>query len=67
MLLGYVSSVHSKPVGTRVKGDSMARPILIVPLGGDLAPLSKGYAVVGLAYEYNASSQLIANPWIGER
>jgi hypothetical protein len=54
-------------VGTRVRGDTTGRPILIVPLGGDLTPLSKGYAVVGLAYQYNASSQLIANPWIGER
>ena len=56
-------------IGTRVQGDTLARPILIAqPPQQDADILSKeGYATVGLLYNINASGQLLANYWIGER
>jgi hypothetical protein len=50
-------------VGTRVKGDSMGRPIIIIPAGQ--SPLSlqqNGYAIVGLINEPTGQPL-----WIGER
>jgi hypothetical protein len=50
-------------VGTRVKGDSMARPIMVIPAGQ--SPLSlgqNGYAVVGFIID--STGEPI---WIGER
>jgi hypothetical protein len=49
-------------VGTRVQGDTMPRPVLVVPGGGDPTPIFKqGYAVVGVA------DNLPSRTWIGER
>jgi hypothetical protein len=57
-------------VGTRIAGDSMPRPIVVVNVPGSLSPQSLdsgGYAVVGLLYELDSDGNLLANYWIGER
>src|ERR1700722_12398853 len=51
-------------VGTRVKGDSMPRPIMIIPAGqSPLALFQGGYAIVALINEPSGLSPLC----IGER
>jgi hypothetical protein len=57
-------------VGTRVHGDTLGRPIMVIdaPLDGSPEPLDQqGYAVVGLIYNIDNSGNLLANYWIGER
>jgi hypothetical protein len=57
-------------VGTRVHGDTLARPIQIVNVaaGGNPEILDQqGYAVVGLLYNIDSSGNLLANYWVGER
>ena len=57
-------------VGTRVHGDTMPRPIMVidVPQDGGPAILNQlGYAVVGLLYNLDNKGNLLANYWIGER
>jgi hypothetical protein len=50
-------------IGTRVKGDSMPRPIMVIPTGQSSLPLNQeGYAIVALI---NLPSGLPL--WIGER
>jgi hypothetical protein len=49
-------------VGTRVQGDTMPRPVMVVPGGSDPAPIYKqGYAIVGV------SDNLPSRTFIGER
>jgi hypothetical protein len=51
-------------VGTRVSGDSLARPISVIPGGQSPYPLAtQGYAMVGVLY--SASTGFV--DWIGER
>jgi hypothetical protein len=58
-------------VGTRVQGDTTARPILVedVQNGGSLSKIAYGgYAVVGFLINQDASSGALLNYiWIGER
>jgi hypothetical protein len=55
-------------VGTRVKGDSLPRPLLVVPQLGDLTQLgAQGYAVVGMFYALDPNGNLIMDTWIGEK
>jgi hypothetical protein len=50
-------------IGTRVKGDTMARPIMVVPAGQSPLPLYQdGYAVV--VFIFQPDSEYL---WIGER
>lgn len=57
-------------VGTRLHGDTLPRPMMIidVPQDGSPEPLDQeGYAVVGLIYDLDATGNFLANYWIGER
>jgi hypothetical protein len=57
-------------VGTRVQGDTMPRPVLVVNVveGGDLAILTEqGYAIVGYLINLDSSGNLLSYYWIGER
>jgi hypothetical protein len=59
-------------VGTRVQGDTMPRPVMVVPLSQVLAGLKQlfqqGYAIVGIADEFDfKTSRLVVQDWIGER
>lgn len=57
-------------VGTRVQGDTLPRPVLVVPLSGSYDPLAKGgYAIVGVAQkeQLGAAAQLSSRYIIGER
>ncbi|MES2394223.1 MAG: hypothetical protein V4555_21505 [Acidobacteriota bacterium] len=53
-------------VGTRLRGDTMARPVMSVaePYAGSL--VSGGYAVVAVAIQYQNNNQVM-NQWVGER
>jgi hypothetical protein len=54
-------------IGTRVQGDTAARPILIVPFANDPSPfLTGGYAVVGVAPSTTTGST-VNGVWITER
>ncbi len=55
-------------VGTRVAGDHIARPVLVVPLGGNKNSFAQlGYAIVGLYIKLNARGDLENEVWVGER
>jgi hypothetical protein len=54
-------------VGTRVKGDTLPRPILIVPYGGSYAPLMQGYAIVGEIQILGSYGQVALRNTIAER
>jgi len=57
-------------VGTRVHGDTMPRPIMVIDVLQDGSPAvlnQQGYAVVGLLYNIDNKSNLLADYWIGER
>lgn len=57
-------------VGTRLHGDTLPRPMMIidVPQDGSPEPLDQqGYAVVGLIYDLDSTGAYLANYWIGER
>jgi hypothetical protein len=53
-------------VGTRVKGDTIPRPIAIYPLGTSTNTLGRAYAVIGNVYVPLSLSPL-ANIWIGQQ
>ena len=57
-------------VGTRVRGDTMPRPIKVIDVLQDGSPAvlnEQGYAVVGLLYNIDNKANLLADYWIGER
>jgi hypothetical protein len=57
-------------VGTRVHGDSLARPMMVANLAADESPeniYQQGYAVVGFVYIVDSTGDLLAGYWIGER
>jgi hypothetical protein len=58
-------------VGTRVQGDTMPRPMMIVPLAQEAAGLDQlfqqGYAIVGVANEFGTGPAGVMRDWIGER
>lgn len=57
-------------VGTRVKGDTMSRPILTViePPTASLTQMEQqGYAVVGVLFKDDSTGNLLTRTWIGER
>jgi hypothetical protein len=59
-------------VGTRVQGDTMPRPMMIVPLAQDSAGVTQlfqqGYAIVGVSNEFGTGpAGVIMRDWIGER
>jgi hypothetical protein len=57
-------------VGTRVKGDTMPRPILTVtepPSPPSLTQIEQGYAVVGVVWKLDSTGNLLTRTWIGER
>ena len=54
-------------VGTRVHGDTLPRPVMVVPLSGDINQLlQQGYAVVGVA-QFTQDNNLVQRDTIGER
>jgi hypothetical protein len=57
-------------VGTRVQGDTMPRPMMVVPLAEVSASLNQlfqqGYAIVCVSDEWGTSG-LVVQDWIGER
>ena len=54
-------------VGTRVRGDTLPRPVMVVPLSGDINQLlQQGYAVVGVA-QFTQDNNLVQRDTIGER
>jgi hypothetical protein len=58
-------------VGTRVQGDTMPRPMMIVPLAQESAGLNQlfqqGYAIVGVSNEFGTGPAGVMRNWIGER
>jgi hypothetical protein len=58
-------------VGTRVQGDTMPRPMMIVPLAQESAGLDQlfqqGYAIVGVSNEFGTGPAGVMRDWIGER
>jgi hypothetical protein len=58
-------------VGTRVKGDTLSRPILTVtepPSPPSLTQMEQqGYAVVGVVFKNDSTGKLLTRTWIGER
>ncbi len=56
-------------VGTRLKGDTMPRPVLVGDvIGGDVeAVLHQGYSVVAVVQQTGPNGMLLFNNYIGER
>jgi hypothetical protein len=55
-------------VGTRVKGDTLARPFLVVSSAANLNQITaQGYAVVGVVNNTDASGDLLFKNFLGER
>jgi hypothetical protein len=59
-------------VGTRVQGDTMARPMMVASRTQGLAGIDQlfqqGYAIVGIADEFDPKTfRLVVQDWIGER
>ena len=58
-------------VGTRVKGDTLPRPILTVtepPSPPSLTQMEQqGYAVVGVVWKLDSTGKFLTRTWIGER
>ena len=59
-------------VGTRVQGDTMARPMMVASGTQSLAGIDQlfqqGYAIVGIADEFDPKTfRLVVQDWIGER
>jgi hypothetical protein len=63
---------HVVLIGTRVQGDTVPRPMMVVPLAqlntGLPQMFQQGYAIVGVAIQSTSAASAVAvQDWIGER